>query len=201
MKKFNEMAAYVASMLALIALMFYFGIMARTLGDKLEATEYSLQATSEELAAAQDELANTNEMLRIEEEKVVEMSENIGRISAELDAANATIETLSGDEYQLVYMGEFKISYYCDQRFNHICGGSGVTASGKPTEVGVTAAADWDVLPRGSMVYINGVGFREIQDVGGGVNGNHLDVLVETHDEAINLGTDQEGVWLLVKNN
>lgn len=201
MKKFNEMAAYVASMLALIALMFYFGIMVRTLGDKLEATEYSLQVTSEELTATQNELANTNERLRIEEEKVVEMSENVGRISAELDAANATIETLSSDEYKLVYMGEFKISYYCDQRFNHICGGSGVTASGKPTEVGMTAAADWDVLPRGSMVYINGVGFREIQDVGGGVNGNHVDVLVETHDEAINLGTDQEGVWLLVKNN
>jgi 3D (Asp-Asp-Asp) domain-containing protein len=49
------------------------------------------------------------------------------------------------------------------------------------------------------MVYINGIGFREIQDVGGSVNGKHIDVLVGTHSEALKCGVDNEDVWLLVK--
>ena len=79
MKKFNALASYVASMLALIALMFYFGISARTLSDKLETAEQRLQITTEELTVTQNELADANEKLRIEEEKVIEMSEKIGR--------------------------------------------------------------------------------------------------------------------------
>ena len=97
-------------------------------------------------------------------------------------------------------MGDFKITYYCDERYSHICGGNGVTASGKATEVGVTAAADWSVLPKGSKVYIQNVGWKEIQDVGGAVNGKHIDVLVNQHQKALDIGTHYEGVWLLVKN-
>lgn len=117
----------------------------------------------------------------------------------ELEKANDMIEDLKNDEYELVYMGEYKISYYCDERRSHICGGSGKTASGKPTEVGVTAAADWSVLPKGTQVYIENIGWREIQDRGSAVKGKHIDVLVELHDEANKLGRDQEGVWLLIK--
>ena len=103
-------------------------------------------------------------------------------------------------EYELVYMGDFKITYYCDEEYKHICGyGDHMTASGKSTEIGWTAAADWDVLPNGSVVYIEGIGFREISDVGGAVNGKHIDVLVEEHNEALDFGTDHEGVWLLIK--
>jgi 3D (Asp-Asp-Asp) domain-containing protein len=57
------------------------------------------------------------------------------------------------------------------------------------------------VLPKGSIVYIEGLGFREIQDVGGGVDGMHIDVLVNTHDEALRRGTMSSGAWVLVKKN
>lgn len=127
-----------------------------------------------------------------------EVNENL-----ELDLADAmaTVSNLKSEEYEIIYMGEFKITYYCDARHEHICGGNGITASGEQTVVGITAAADWAILPQGSKVYIESVGFREIQDVGGGVNDNHIDVLVETHQDAIDLGTHNEGVWLLIKKD
>lgn len=158
-----------------------------------------LEIVQNELIVTQDELTTTKENYQIEIEKTVGLSASLGNACKELEEANTIIADLKSDEYKLVYMGGFKITYYCDERRDHICGGNGVTASGKPTEVGVTAAADWSVLPRGSMVYIEGVGFREVQDVGGGVNGGHIDVLVQTHQEALSLGTDHEGVWLLIK--
>lgn len=125
-----------------------------------------------------------------------EVNENL---ELDLAEAMANVANLKSEEYEIIYMGEFKITYYCDELGSHICGGNGITASGEQTVVGITAAADWSILPQGSKVYIESVGFREIQDVGGGVQGNHIDVLVETHQDAIDLGTHDEGVWLLVK--
>lgn len=121
--------------------------------------------------------------------------------NAQLGDAIITINNLKKDSYELVYVGDFRITYYCDERYDHICGGNGITASGKPTEVGVTAAADWSVLPEGSKIYIQNVGWREVQDIGGGVNGKHVDVLVHSHQEALNLGTSTEGVWILVEKS
>ena len=170
-----------------------------TTQDTLTKTVDELSTTKSDLAKTTDELASTEAELQTEIEKSKGLSASLGNMSKELEEANMTIEDLKSDEYELVYMGDFTITYYCDQRFSQICGGNGVTASGKPTEVGVTAAADWSVLPSGSMVYISGIGFREIQDVGGAVNGKHIDVLVSTHNEALAMGTDYEGVWLLIK--
>nr|DAH39460.1 MAG TPA: hypothetical protein [Caudoviricetes sp.] len=139
------------------------------------------------------------ENLQASTDKVHELETSLTNMSKELEEANVELNDLRNDTYELAYMGDFKITYYCDERFNHICGGSGITASGKPTEVGWTVAADWGVLPKGSVIYISGLGFREVQDVGGGVNGDHIDVLVQTHEEALNSGLDYKDVWILVK--
>ena len=128
-----------------------------------------------------------------------DMEKDFNVVNQELEKANKIISDLKSDEYEFMYVGEYKISYYCNERRSHICGGSGITASGKPTEVGMTVAADWSVLPKGTKVYIENIGWREVQDKGGAVNGNHIDVLVHTHEEALKLGKDKEGVWVLVK--
>jgi 3D (Asp-Asp-Asp) domain-containing protein len=149
---------------------------------------------------------NMNQTLADVEWELIDSRKNLNKIiedykqlEQEFIAAGETIEILKSDEYELVYMGDFKITYYCNELYLHTCGGTGTTASGKKTEVGVTAAADWSVLPKGSMVYIENVGFREIQDKGGAVRGNHIDVLVNLHSEAKKIGVNNEGVWLLVK--
>ena len=154
-----------------------------------------------ELASTKEELTTIQENYKIEIEKSTGLSKSLDGISAELRVANETLDMLKSGQYELRYFGCFTITYYCNENYGHICGGSGLTASGKPTEVGWTIASDWNVLPKGTVVYISGIGFREVQDVGGAVNGNHIDVLVGTHGEALACGTDYEDVWMLVKKN
>ncbi|KAF6630920.1 3D domain-containing protein [Paenibacillus sp. EKM208P] len=64
----------------------------------------------------------------------------------------------------------------------------GRTASGKMTKSGVTIAADWRVLPKGTVVYIEGVGKRVVQDKGGAIKGHKIDVYVRTESEARQFG-------------
>lgn len=97
------------------------------------------------------------------------------------------------------YLGEFSCTAYCSEQYEHICGtGDGITASGAPVQAGMTVAADPDVLPLGSAVYIEGVGLRYVQDTGSAVKGNALDVAVDTHSEALAWpGYGTHRVWLL----
>ena len=94
------------------------------------------------------------------------------------------------------------ITYYCTELRPHICGtGSGITASGAPVQAGVSAAVDPSLIPLGSKVivdYGDGVLHEYIaQDVGGWVNGAHVDLAVETHDEALQMGRRTATVYWL----
>ena len=163
--------------------------------DRMEEYETELLETYEELNAYKNDFVFARDSLIAEQDKNVLLLE-------ELNKAKDTVNTLKSEEYELVYIGDFKITYYCDSSYEHICGyGKHITASGKKTEVGWTAASDWGVLPNGTIVYISGIGFREIMDAGGAVNGNHIDVLVQEHQEALNLGTSYKDVWVLIKKN
>ena len=97
------------------------------------------------------------------------------------------------------YVGEYTCTAYCTEKRSHICGtGTGITASGAPVQAGVTVAADPDILPLGSAVYIEGVGLRYVQDTGSAVKGKALDVAVDTHSEALTWsGYGTHRVWLL----
>lgn len=67
-------------------------------------------------------------------------------------------------------------------------GGIVYTASGAVAEEGVTIAADWDVLPPGTAVFIDGMGERVVQDRGGAIQGNRVDIYFEDHGEALDFG-------------
>ena len=184
--------------ISISALIFVVGILIGAFATSMSCSK-KLNDLQEQLEITQNTAYQYKEACEILEDQLqyeYEVNENL-----ELDLAEsmATVAHLKSEEYEIVYMGEFKITYYCDELGSHICGGNGITASGEQTVVGITAAADWSILPNGSKVYIESVGFRKIQDVGGGVNGNHIDVLVETHQDAIDRGTHNEGVWLLIK--
>lgn len=62
-------------------------------------------------------------------------------------------------------------------------GYSNNTASGRKARVNHTIAADRSVLPFYTEVYIEGLGRYEVEDVGGGVKGNHIDIYVDKHSE------------------
>lgn len=73
------------------------------------------------------------------------------------------------------------------------------TASGAVTEQGVTIAADWDVLPPGTVVYIDGLGERVVQDRGGAIKGNAVDVYFEDHDEALVFGRQTVRLYIVTE--
>lgn len=99
-------------------------------------------------------------------------------------------------DYQ--YIGECELTAYCCEKYEHICGtGTGITASGLPVQPGLVAV-DPSVIPLGSTVVINGVKYLAA-DTGGAVKGNHIDIAVETHQDAINFGVQSAHVWIIPK--
>lgn len=97
------------------------------------------------------------------------------------------------------YAGEFQCAAYCTEKYQHICGeGHGITASGQPIQADITVAADQALLPYGTVLYIEGVGVRVVQDKGAGVQGYHLDVAVDTHENALAWsGYGEHRVWII----
>ena len=83
------------------------------------------------------------------------------------------------------YLGSYKITGYdiCPS----CCGNTrGITASGTQATVGRTCAAGKD-LPFGTVLWIDGIGYRTVEDRGGGVNGGHIDVLCNDHSECYSI--------------
>lgn len=67
-------------------------------------------------------------------------------------------------------------------------GGVVYTADGSVAQQGVTIAADWDAFPAGTVLYIDGLGERIVQDVGGAIKGNRVDVYFDNHQDALQFG-------------
>lgn len=99
---------------------------------------------------------------------------------------------------QANYAGSFMCTAYCCEVYPHICGGNGITASGAPVESGLTVAVDPEVIPIGTVLYIEGVGVRVAQDTGSAIKGQKIDIAVETHAEAESwTGWGEHNVWIL----
>lgn len=75
------------------------------------------------------------------------------------------------------------------------------TASGAVAEEGVTIAADWDVLPPGTTVFIDGLGERVVQDRGAAVKGNAVDVYFQDHDEALLFGRQTVLLYIVAEGD
>lgn len=122
-----------------------------------------------------------------------------GKLVAQVDAEEqersaqaAAYEAIEGYEY----IGECKITYYCCEPYEHICGtGTGLTATGIPVAPGMVAV-DPDVIPLGSTVIIDGREYLAA-DTGGAIKGNRIDIAVESHQEALQLGIRTATVWVV----
>ena len=95
-------------------------------------------------------------------------------------------------EPELVSLGEFKITYYCPCE---ICCGiwsnpeNPTTASGARAEAGKTIAVDPAVIPYGTEVVINNQTYIA-QDSGSAIKDKKIDIYVEDHMEALQLGVN-----------
>ena len=97
------------------------------------------------------------------------------------------------------------LTHYCTEKRRHICGtGDGVTATGVAATPYWTCAVDPCVIPYGAEVMIDygtHVEFYQAQDCGAWINGNHIDLAVATHDEALQAGVAQADVYWVFRED
>ena len=108
------------------------------------------------------------------------------------------VETQPTPVEQEVSLGVFKLSAYCVENYPHICnnGDSSTTATGTTPTAGRTIAVDPKVIPYGSKVVINGHTYVA-EDCGGGIKGNRVDIVFNTHQEALNFGIQYAEVFVI----
>lgn len=92
------------------------------------------------------------------------------------------------------------VTYYCCEKRAHVCGGgTGKTATGTDVTAGRSAAVDPNVIPLGAEIFVDygdGVLHSYIaEDTGSAVLGGHIDLAVQTHEEALELGVREATVW------
>lgn len=92
------------------------------------------------------------------------------------------------------------VTFYCAERYKHICGtGDGIAYDGTPVLPWATCAVvDPDVIPLGSTVMVDlgdGYGLRTLVANDTGVSGTHIDICVNGHAEAEQLGRQTATVY------
>lgn len=141
-----------------------------------EAFEYQIERQAAQLLDKQEQI----EML---ETIIIHMDDN----KRESEIKNEPAETS---------LGEFKVTYYCPCA--KCCGKTdGITASGTLAQEGITVAADWTVIEPGTKLYIDGVGQRVVEDKGGAIKGNRIDVFMDSHERALQAGVHEAQVYLI----
>jgi len=120
--------------------------------------------------------------------------QDVPEINRNTPTDSPTVEPVIEEETEWMV---FKATAYCP--CEKCCGkwaknrpnGIVYTANGKVAKEGETIAADWDVLPPGTQVEIQGIGTRKVQDRGGAIRGNRIDIYFETHGQALKFGVQE----------
>lgn len=116
-------------------------------------------------------------------------------------------DVLTTPEPKLISVGEFKLTAYCpcvkccgkwsaEHPNNQYEGFIQKTAGGTIPKANHTIAADWSKLPKGTKVLINGTEYV-VEDKGGVVKGNHIDIYFEDHQEALVFGVQYAEVFII----
>ena len=103
-----------------------------------------------------------------------------------------TVNVIAGETWN--YLGTYKITGY--DICYRCCGKvDGITASGVKATVGKTIAAPSN-FPFGTVLFIEGIGYRTVEDRGGSIKGKRLDVLCNNHPECYAI-TGWRKVWII----
>ena len=105
-------------------------------------------------------------------------------------------EPIVEPEPTIVSLGTYKITAYCG--CEKCCGKTdGITASGTHVTAGRTIAAPPEI-PFGTQLMINGHIYT-VEDRGGAIKGNRIDIYFESHEEAERFGVQYIEVFKVIK--
>lgn len=134
---------------------------------------------------------NTDEKINSNTEQKIVLSSNKKKKTTKKAAKKKNTKKKSN----LKNIGTYKITGYCG--CSSCCGKSdGVTASGTRATAGRTIAADTTDLPFGTKVVIDGHTYT-VEDVGGAIKGNHIDVYFSSHSKALQWGVRYCDVYVV----
>lgn len=90
-------------------------------------------------------------------------------------------------------VGVVTVTAYC--ACAQCCGkwADGITASGAPVRQGTTAAANW--LPFGTRIYVDGLGWRTVQDRMARRFSDRVDIYFDSHQAARRWGIRRLNIW------
>jgi len=116
----------------------------------------------------------------------------LGAVTAR-EAVRPTAHVIPADLPQAP-LGRFKLTAYSGPQLGQA---EPITATGTAARAGRTVAVDPKIIPLGSKIYIEGLGERIAEDVGGGVKGHHIDVYLGTVPQALHFGVKRGTVSVI----
>lgn len=134
-----------------------------------------------------EELKRQEELRKQEEEKLKQKQRKEQLEIAKQKEIQTTSRSLVEDRENLdgEYI-QFTATGYCP--CSSCCGKTtGITASGVKAQAGVTVAMP-SKYAFGTQIQIKGMGTYIVQDRGGAIQGNKIDIFFNTHQEALNFG-------------
>lgn len=139
----------------------------------LEALVITKQLPEQEVLVIQEEIRQSKATI-----------ENYKKSMKDLEKLSKPEKTVEKANPDMKYVGNFKLTGYCPCL--QCSEGWGTrTASGRKAVEGVTVAASKQ-FPLGTKLYIEGVGYRTVDDRGGAIKGNKLDIYVNSHSSCYN---------------
>ena len=151
---------------------------------------------AEEAARLEEEKRREEEARRETEAQQTSVEEEPAPVEetvVEEEPEESTQEESSDNGYQ--YVGTFRLTAYCPCS---ICCGSNtnITAIGTVPVQGRTIAANPNVLPYGTVVYIEGYGTYTVEDTGN-FSSNTIDIFFDSHSVAYDFGVQYADVYIV----
>ena len=96
-------------------------------------------------------------------------------------------------------LGRFSLSWYSPKELGKERPDQLRTSRGTTPKEGRTIAVDPNVIPYGSIVYIQDYGYYIAEDCGGDIKSNRIDIFTNSYEYAIQQGKKVANVWVLGK--
>lgn len=148
-------------------------------------TETTTKATTNPITTTTKKIITTTKITTVKP-KVTKSTKKVTEVTTSKSIKKNT--TVKKDEK--VYLGEFEATaYYCGNWSR------GITANGSTPKANHTIAAD-PKYPFGTKLLINGIVYT-VEDRGGAIHDNVLDIYFNTYDECVNFGRKTVKVYLI----